>query len=942
MAEDLARLGLEVDSGPIRGARQEMGRFAAEGKKTEKAAGGVTKSAAAMSAGMRRASSAIGAAVAGLAALSGSIQVLSSFERQMSAVGAVSRATADEMAAMRSIAAELGSTTEFTATQAGEGLEFLARGGFSASESISAIPAILDLATAAAMGLGNAADISSNIMSAFGIAATDAASVADVLAAASSRANTDVEQLGTAMSFVGPVASALEIEMSDAAAAIGVLSDAGIQGSSAGTGLRRVLSSLANPTGEAKTALEGLGLELERLNPQTNDITEIVQRLSNAGLSAADALTIFGDRGGPAILALTSQTGRLRELTGALTDVEGESARMADTMRNNLGGDIDSLWSSVQGLIIALGDAGLTAVLRGVIGTVTAVTRGVTAMVNAFADAAQWFEDLFDFSGSLDAVSRAADTANLAIADNLAQVEALGIAARGGQRVSLDYAGSLLATAKAARATARAERALALQRIRATDDYQRTVDDVNRLNEAIGLYQEILSDSASEADIARLAKQFNLPINAGNVDGLIDNYQRAIDKLREIVDEQEAMLDVAGGTTEESRAATAQIELLEQAIKDAKDGVVTLGGATSGAADTTQSLVRLAGMVSFDSATQSASLLAAQIGVNVDEAVALNRALNNAAGIQNPEQPRLSLPGGAPEGSIPGSFTGAGGELGFDLNNTGPNPADFRPDRTAISSRGGGGGSSAASKIDQEREAIDGVVDSLKDQIAAIGETSTARKTAQALRQAGVSLYSKEGQQIADLVEQYAEMQEAQRINEDISRSLKDAILDFALEGTDALDGMTKAFQRMAIEAALFGEGMMGNGGGGLIGGLVDSAAGALSGLLGGSASAGPLAGQPIFDIASSFDGGGYTGSGARTGGLDGRGGFMAMMHPRERVYDESRGQSRGQQGGVVNNIKVIAPPGSEVSEERQQNSSGGEDLTVMIDRAVSSTRPRS
>ena len=90
-------------------------------------------------------------------------------------------------------------------------------------------------------------------------------------------------------------------------------------------------------------------------------------------------------------------------------------------------------------------------------------------------------------------------------------------------------------------------------------------------------------------------------------------------------------------------------------------------------------------------------------------------------------------------------------------------------------SHGAGGGSSAASKIDQEREAIDRVVESLKDQIAAIGETSTARKTAQALRQAGVSLYSKEGQQIADLVEQYAEMQEAQRINEDISRSLKDS-----------------------------------------------------------------------------------------------------------------------------------------------------------------------
>ena len=111
---------------------------------------------------------------------------------------------------------------------------------------------------------------------------------------------------------------------------------------------------------------------------------------------------------------------------------------------------------------------------------------------------------------------------------------------------------------------------------------------------------------------------------------------------------------------------------------------------------------------------------------------------------------------------------------------------------------------------------------------------------------------------------------------------------------------------------------------------------GALSGLLGGSASAGPLAGQPLFDIASSFDGGGYTGSGARTGGLDGRGGFMAMMHPQERVYDETRGQGRNQ-GGVVNNIKVIAPEGSKVDESRQQNSTGGEDLTVMIDREVSS-----
>ena len=118
--DDMAMVGLGVDSRPVRQATGDLDKFAKSGDQAGGSAGGVTKSAAAMSAGMRRASSAIGAAVAGLAALSGSIRVLSSFERQMSALGAVSRATADEMAAMRSIAAELGSTTEFTATQAGE------------------------------------------------------------------------------------------------------------------------------------------------------------------------------------------------------------------------------------------------------------------------------------------------------------------------------------------------------------------------------------------------------------------------------------------------------------------------------------------------------------------------------------------------------------------------------------------------------------------------------------------------------------------------------------------------------------------------------------------------------------------------------------------------------------------------------------------------------
>ncbi|WP_306151138.1 phage tail tape measure protein [Roseovarius sp. MMSF_3281] len=424
-----------------------------------------------------------------MAAIGGGVRTLADFEKQMSTVGAVSRASADELAAMRDIAADLGSTTEFTAKQAGQGLEFLARAGFSASEAVEAIPAVLDLATASAMGLGSAADISSNIMSAFAIEAENSAAVADVLAAASSRANTDVQQLGDAMSYVGPVASSLEVSMSDAAAAIGVLSDAGIQGSMAGTSLRRVLSSLANPTKDAVATLRSLGLEMENLNPQTNDLTEIVQRLSDAGLSAADALTVFGDRGGPAILALTSQTGRLEELTGALMDVEGESARMADTMRDNLGGDIDSLWSSIQGLIIALGDAGLTAVVRGVIKTITMLARGITTVVDAVADFGEAIGDLVRPSENQHIINEALeagfDNITIAIGDQMVALEKYQKLQAEGVQMSTRELELMAAKLRARReeilAIEEERRALALQ----SERYQGILDDIQVARDAL-------------------------------------------------------------------------------------------------------------------------------------------------------------------------------------------------------------------------------------------------------------------------------------------------------------------------------------------------------------------------------------------------------------------------------------------------------------------------
>lgn len=260
---DLVRLGLVVDSQGFVRAKRDMDGFQKSAERTDKTAKSTTSAVA----GLARAVSGLVAAYGGLSILSSTVRTFSDFQSSMAQVQAITRASAIEMSMLTDVARELGATTEFTGKQAADALRFLGMAGFTASESMQAIPDMLNLATAASMDLARSADIASNIMSAFGIAANNAASVTDVLAAASSRANTDVEQLGTAMAFAGPVAQAMGVSVNDAAAAIGVLSDAGIQGSMAGTGLRRVLSSLANPTKEAADVIRQLGINIDDVNP---------------------------------------------------------------------------------------------------------------------------------------------------------------------------------------------------------------------------------------------------------------------------------------------------------------------------------------------------------------------------------------------------------------------------------------------------------------------------------------------------------------------------------------------------------------------------------------------------------------------------------------------------------------------------------------------------
>ncbi|MBB76532.1 MAG: phage tail tape measure protein [Planctomycetaceae bacterium] len=326
-------------------ARDEQGRFVAQTKKTSAA----TKS---LALGL----GALGGSFVAFTALRRSVGIVASFEETIVSVGQVARASGDELAALRAEARELGGTTRFTATQAGEGLLFLSRAGFSVNESLSAIGSTLDLATAGNLALGDAADIASNVLSQFGLAAGETTRVVDDLVNVSNNANTSVGQLAEALKFAGPVAGALGRDVEETAAALGVLGNSGIQASLAGTNLRGILSTLLEPTGKGKKALEELGIAISDLDPNTRSIVEIFQKLEERNLSAAQAVALFGRRNAAAALILRDNVDEIEKLIEAQEDGRGAAEDFSEALNDTLGGSFRSLASAIESVILNVGD----------------------------------------------------------------------------------------------------------------------------------------------------------------------------------------------------------------------------------------------------------------------------------------------------------------------------------------------------------------------------------------------------------------------------------------------------------------------------------------------------------------------------------------------------------------------------------------------------------
>lgn len=309
------------------------------------------------------------------------MKVGSDFEAQMSRVQAISGATGDELKALTDQAIDLGATTAFSAGEAAEGMENLASAGFNTQEIMSAMPGLLDLAASSGAELGTASEIAASAIRGFGLAASDAGHVADVFAEAAARTNAQTEDMGEAMKYIAPVAKAMGQSLEETAAAVGIMSDAGIKGSQAGTSLRSALSRLAKPTDVMLSKMKELSLSFYDAQGNMLPLNGIIEQLETnmAGLTQEQRnnalITLFGQESLSGMLALMERgPEELRALTESFEDCDGAAAEMAETMLDNTKGSVEEMMGSIETLAIRLQQVMAPAV--------TAVVQKITEFVN--------------------------------------------------------------------------------------------------------------------------------------------------------------------------------------------------------------------------------------------------------------------------------------------------------------------------------------------------------------------------------------------------------------------------------------------------------------------------------------------------------------------------------------------------------------------------------
>lgn len=340
------------------------------------------------------------AAGLGLAKLTNEIiDVGATFEASMSQVAAISMATEEEFEALSAAAKEMGATTKYTAAEAADGLQYLSLAGYSAAESIEALPKVLRLAQAGGMDLAYASDLLTDSMAVMGLGIKDMDNFSDQLAMAASKSNTSVAQLGEAVLVAGGQAKLASMSTEEMNTALGILADNGIKGSEGGTALRNTLKNLYTPTSQSAKVMKKLGLSTSDAQGNLRDAQDVLKDLKKSldGMSESKRIETMGDifdtRTIAAASALLENCGdRWDELEGYLSDCDGAAKRMADTMNDNLRGRLDEMSSAAEAL-------GITVFEKAAPGLKT-LAEAATSAISAV--------DLFAQNGGLDIISNVA------------------------------------------------------------------------------------------------------------------------------------------------------------------------------------------------------------------------------------------------------------------------------------------------------------------------------------------------------------------------------------------------------------------------------------------------------------------------------------------------------------------------------------------------------
>ncbi|RKY33174.1 MAG: phage tail tape measure protein [Candidatus Omnitrophota bacterium] len=294
-----------------------------------------------------------GAIVAGLGF---ALHTAGKFEYSMANVGAVAGATSEQMKELSEFARKMGADTVFSASQAADAMYYLASAGYDVNKMMKALPGTLDLAAATQYDLAETTRIVVSTLNQFEMQAEDATKVANTFAAIIGSSQATMDRLGISMQYVGPVAAGLGYTLEETAAALGVLYNAGIDASMAGTALRGALSRLMDPTKEMRDTLAELNLTIEDVSPTTHKFTEIIETLNKAGITTEQTMKLFGLRAGPAMVRmLATGSEALKELENRITGTN-KAAEMSERQINTWQGTLKLLKSAVEEVQLVLGD----------------------------------------------------------------------------------------------------------------------------------------------------------------------------------------------------------------------------------------------------------------------------------------------------------------------------------------------------------------------------------------------------------------------------------------------------------------------------------------------------------------------------------------------------------------------------------------------------------